>query len=126
MVKNDIKVFVILALAVELPIYKATYDLVLIIFRLVKNFNKEYKYTIGENLKKETIEAITNIYRANISEEKKIHLAKARENIEVIRLYLRILKDLKQITVKQIAYANSYIENVSKQLTGWHKSQINI
>ena len=55
----------------ELPIYKATYDLVLIIFRFVKNFNREYKYTIGESIKKETIEAITNIYRANSKRDKK-------------------------------------------------------
>lgn len=112
-----------MALAEELPIYKATYDLVLIIFNLVKNLEREYKFTIGESLKKETIKAITNIYRANINEEKLKYLSKARENIEIIRLYLRILKDLKQISVKQIAYANSYIENVSKQLTGWYKSQ---
>jgi len=55
----------------ELPIYKATYDLVLIIFKFTKNFNREYKYTIGESIKNETIEAITNIYRANSKREKK-------------------------------------------------------
>ncbi|MCF6269926.1 MAG: hypothetical protein L3J41_09455 [Melioribacteraceae bacterium] len=53
------------------PIYKATYDLVLIIIRFVKNFNREYKYTIGESIKKETIEAITNIYRENSKRDKK-------------------------------------------------------
>ena len=59
-----------MALAEELPVYKATYDLVLVVFRLVKNFNKEYKYTIGESIKKETIKAITNIYRANVNRGK--------------------------------------------------------
>ncbi len=46
-----------MALTQELPIYKATYDLVLVIFRQVKNFSKEYKYTLGERLKNEAIEA---------------------------------------------------------------------
>jgi hypothetical protein len=32
-----------MALTEELPIYKATYDLVLIIFRFTKDFNREYK-----------------------------------------------------------------------------------
>jgi hypothetical protein len=40
----------------ELPVYKATYDLLLAIFRFTKDFGKEYKYTVGESLKKETIE----------------------------------------------------------------------
>jgi len=35
-----------MALAEELPIYKATYDLVIVIFNLSKNFKKEFKYTI--------------------------------------------------------------------------------
>jgi len=112
-----------MGLAEELPIYKATYDLTLVVFKFVKNFNKEYKYTIGESLKKETIEAITNIYRANINENKKEYLVNARENIEVIRLYVRILKDLRQISLKQLVFVNGHLENVSKQLTGWLKAQ---
>ncbi len=40
----------------ELPVYKASYDLLLEIFRFTKEFTKEYKYTIGESLKKETVE----------------------------------------------------------------------
>jgi hypothetical protein len=44
----------------ELPVYKATYDLLLAIFQFTKEFSKEYKYTVGESLKKETIENISN------------------------------------------------------------------
>jgi hypothetical protein len=112
-----------MALAEELPVYKASYDLVLVVFNLAKNFSKEFKYTLGENLKNEAIKAVTNIYRANINADKKIYLTSARENIELIRLYVRLLKDLHQITVKQLVYINGYIEIVSKQLTGWYKSQ---
>jgi hypothetical protein len=45
----------------EAPVYKACYDLLLEIFR----FTKEYKYTVGESLIRETIELITLIYRAD-------------------------------------------------------------
>lgn len=45
----------------ELPVYKACYDLLVEIFRFTKDFTKEYKYTVGESLKKETIELITLI-----------------------------------------------------------------
>jgi hypothetical protein len=37
----------------ELPVYKATYDLLLAIFQFTKEFSKEYKYTVGESLKTE-------------------------------------------------------------------------
>ncbi len=49
----------------ELPFYKTTYDLLLEMFRFTKDFTKEYKYTVGESLKKETIELIILIYRLN-------------------------------------------------------------
>ena len=59
-----------MALYSELPVYKATYDLLLGIFRFTKDFGKEYKYTVGESLKKETIELLTLIYRANVKRDK--------------------------------------------------------
>lgn len=106
----------------ELPVYKASYDLLLEIFKFTKNFTKEYKYTIGESLKKETVELITLIYRANSIKDKFDVLQTAREHIEVIRLFIRLMKDLKQISIKKFVQVNKQVENVSKQLTGWQKS----
>ena len=65
----------------ELPVCKATYDLLLEMFRFTNDFSKEYKYTVGESLKNETIELITLIYRANSRPDKQSVLQIARENI---------------------------------------------
>ena len=78
----------------ELPVYKASYDLLLVIFQFTKNFNKEFKYTVGESLKKETTELITLIYRANSKKEKHDVIQEARERIEVIRLFIRFVQDI--------------------------------
>ncbi len=108
----------------ELPVYKACYDLLLEIFRFTKEFGREYKYTVGESLKKETLKLITQIFRANSRKDKWEALQSARENIEVIRLFLRLVKDLKQINLKKFVFINKKIENVSRQLTGWQKSRL--
>ena len=50
----------------ELPVYKASYDLLLSIFEFTRDFSKEYKYTVGESIKKETTTLLTLIYRAKI------------------------------------------------------------
>ncbi|MBA3047627.1 four helix bundle protein [Patescibacteria group bacterium] len=102
-----------------LPVYKASYDLLVEIFQFTKNFSREYKYTIGQDLKKQTTEMILNIYRANSTYTKKEIIQKARENIEVIRLLMRLLKDLKQVNIKKFVQINELIESVSKQLTKW-------
>lgn len=106
----------------ELHVYKVSYDLFLAIFQFSKNMEREYKYTIGENLKKETTELIATIYRANGSHAKKEHIQSARERTEIIRLYLRLLKDLHQVSLPKFITLNEYIESISKQLHFWEKS----
>ena len=96
----------------NLPVYKASYDFLVEIFQFSKNFSKEYKYTVGEKLKNETLEMIMNIYRANSREQKKELLHAARENIEVIRLLLRLVKDLRQISLNKFVVINEKIENL--------------
>ena len=96
--------------------------MLLAIFRFTKDFSKDYKYTVGESIKKETIELLTLIYRANVKRDKNEVLQEARERIEVIRLFIRLMKDMQQISIKQFVQINESVENVSKQLSGWQKS----
>lgn len=106
----------------ELPVYKATYDLLLAVFQFTKGSAKEYKYTVGESLKKETIDLLTLIYRANVKRDKMEVLQEARERIEVVRLFIRLMKDLHQVSLRDFIKINETIENVSKQLAGWQKT----
>lgn len=111
-----------MAIYTHLPVYKESYDLLVELFRFTKSFTREYKYTIGESIKNEIIAMITNIYRANSTYTKKDKIQAAQENIETIRLFLRLTKDLKQINLSKFVQLNTKIESVSKQLTAWQKS----
>jgi hypothetical protein len=62
------------------------------------------------------------IYRANVKRDKQEVLQEARERIEVIRLFIRLMKDMQQISVKQFVQINEVVENISKQLSGWQKA----
>jgi len=46
-------------------------------------------------------------------------LQDARERIEVVRLFIRLMKDLQQINVKRFVQVSERVEAVSKQLIGW-------
>ena len=106
----------------SLLVYKSCYDLLMQLIVSTRNLKREYKFTFGEDIKKEGMEMIKNIYRANSSVSKKQLIQSGRENIEMIRLNLRILFDLKQINLKRFVYLNERIEVVSKQLAAWQKS----
>lgn len=54
-----------MALSHELPIYKDTYKLILLVFEYTKEFAREYKYTLGQDMKRDSIQLVRSIYRAN-------------------------------------------------------------
>ena len=107
----------------NLPVYKVSYDLLLEVFELVKVFWKQYKYTLWDKIKNEIIDLITSIYRANSSFNTRLsNIKKAREQVEVLKLYMRLSKDLKLIQLNKYADVSLKIESLSKQLYAWEKS----
>ena len=106
----------------ELPVYKASYDLLLGIFALTGQFKREFKYTVGERLRNETLDLLGLIQRANGRKDRREVLLEAREKVEVIRLFLRLMKDLHQLSLKTFVNINRQVESVSKQLAGWEKA----
>lgn len=108
----------------NLPVYKATYDLLIAIFRLNDNLTKQYKYTLGAEIKKELMELLVAIYQANIGREKETHLRHAKEKIVTAKLYVRLLHDLGQINQKRFVALSDQVEDVAKQLTSWYKSAV--
>jgi hypothetical protein len=79
-------------------------------FQLCRNFSREYKFTVGESLKKEIIDLLTLIFRAYSRRDKQDVLQEARERIEVIRLFFRLMKDMKQIDLKVFVRVNERVE----------------
>ena len=102
---------------------KLGYDLLIAVYERTKTFSREYKYTLGERLKNETTELLINVYKSNKSkkETRLQYIDSARHNIEVVRLLLRICKDLKIIGIKGFVALNIQVEELSKQLTAWQK-----
>lgn len=112
-----------MALYINLPVYKSGYDLLINIYKVTKTFSREYKYTLGEKLKEESLQLLIQIYLANKSKKKTRiqNIDTARQHIEIIRLLFRILKDLGVISSKVFVRINIKIEELSKQLTAWQK-----
>jgi hypothetical protein len=110
-----------MALFSELLVYNLGYDLLINIYQRTSVFSREYKYTMGERLKNETTDMLINIYKANKSkkETRLQYIDGARQNVEVVRLLLRICKDLKVIGIKGFVALNLHVEELSKQLSSW-------
>jgi hypothetical protein len=109
----------------NLPAYKAACDLLLDVYRMRDNLTRNYKHTLAEDLKNELKELIVFIYKANANEEEKEqNLRQARELMVVIKLDMRMLHELGQLTLKRFIALGDKTENLSKQITAWHRSTV--
>ena len=109
----------------NLPVYKAAYDLLLDVYKDNINLPRSYRYTLGEKLQLGLTDLLVCIYKANSNEEQKEEsLREARERLAEVKLYFRLLFDLAQMSQKRFIDYSEKNENLSKQLTAWHKSTI--
>jgi hypothetical protein len=113
-----------MALYYDLPVFKATYDLTLLIFELTQHFSREYKFTLGQDMKRDCLTLVRSIYRANKCKEKEAYLNEFLDDFEVLKLETRLCKDLRLITVKQQSSIALKMELIGKQITGWRNASL--
>ncbi|MGK0364746.1 MAG: hypothetical protein ACI85O_001804 [Saprospiraceae bacterium] len=75
-----------MALYYDLPVFKEVYQLILKIFEYTKDFPKEYKYTLGQDMKRDGIQLVRSIYRANKAKDKREYLETFLDDFEVLKL----------------------------------------
>ena len=109
----------------HLPVYKDSYLLLLDLFQKTSNLTREYKYTIGEDVKSRIVNIMVLIYKIartknRLEKLKTIELAK--DEVEIIRIKCRLLRDLGQMSVKKYSSLSEKVVLVSKQITAWGNS----
>lgn len=108
-----------MALYYDLPVYRDTYKLILLIFQYTKDFTREYKYTLGQDMKHDAMVLVRGIYRANKSKEKQEHLETLLDDFELLKLQIRLCHDLKLMNSKQMAAISLLTDSIGKQTTAW-------
>jgi len=106
----------------HLPIYRASYSLLLKIMELIRGFPRDFKYTIGENLQKHALDMIVEIYCANSAQDKCGNIRAILKHVQFIGLFLRISMDIRIINETRYAEFVEALASVNKQAAAWLKS----
>lgn len=108
----------------HLPIYKKAFDLTLYFEKVVTNFSRYHKYTLGTDLRNLSREILKMIIRANNRNVKKEILLTIREKLEELKVILRICREVRTFnSFDSFSYAIGCVVEISKQNEGWLKSQ---
>jgi len=108
----------------NLKLYKETYNFILWLYPEIKKFPKSDKFTLGEDLKKITINFFEYVVQILKNYNLKENLINADVQLEKIRLYIRLTMDLKLINFKKYEVASKKIDFLGKMLGGLIKKHI--
>lgn len=111
-----------MALYYSLPVYRDTYGLILLLFKLTKEFSREYKYSIGQDIKRDAMQLVRHIYRANQAENKREYLALFVDDFEIVKLQVRLCHDMRLISPNHFSQVIQLMDSIGKQISGWSKS----
>jgi S23 ribosomal protein. len=112
-----------MALYYTLPVYKDTYKFIQLVFRITSGFPREYKYTLGQDMKRDAMQLVRHIYRANTARDKKDHLATFIDDFELVKLQVRLSYDMRIIDHKKYASIAELMDSIGRQISGWQRSQ---
>jgi hypothetical protein len=113
-----------MALTHHLEIYQSTYQFLKLVVTVTRNFPKEFKRLIGDDLRNETTAMVALIYRANVASDKVQHIEQLRERLQVVELFLRLSLDMRWISPKQYGALTRMTQSIGRQSTGWlHRSK---
>ena len=101
-----------------MPVYRDTYQLILKVFEYTREFAKEYKYTLGQDMKRDALRLVRSIYRANKMTNRKEHLEVFLDEFELLKLEIRLCADMKLLSIKKQADLSALMERIGKQVTG--------
>lgn len=108
----------------HLPIYKAAYDLCLYFEQIVRNFDRYHKYGLGTDLREGARRVLRLVVRANARQEKAPVLLRLREEVEELKVLLRLGHDAKAFAnFSSFEHAVTRVTDIAKQNEGWLKSQ---
>jgi len=108
----------------DIPIFKKAYELYKFLHAIRNGIAKQDRYTIFlrcENLNLKVVEGILEASR--LSQIKKLPvLEKTSLKLNFLRFFIRLMKDVKSINLKQYAQLEERIDEIGRMLGGWIRS----
>lgn len=109
----------------HLPIYRAAFDLAVHMERIVREFSRYHKYTLGTELRNCSRGILKMIIEANGSKERSALLLKLREELEWFKVLSRLCHESACFSgVKAYIHISEKVIDISKQNEGWIKQTI--
>lgn len=106
----------------SLPVYGAVYRIAVEATEMASMLERNYRYSIGEDIRLGTKRALLSVTLAGKGEDREENVRKARLAMMDVELSLRLLCDLKVLPDKRYVYFLGMAEDITRQLSNWERS----
>lgn len=106
----------------DLQILQKTYDMILYSQSPLNQFPKFEKHVLAAEIRKTMNNLLSLIITANKKYYKKTTLQEMDVELEKLRTFVRLSKDLKYIDIKKYEVWSRYLTEIGKMLGGWIKA----
>ena len=106
----------------DLQILQKTYDMILYSQSPLNQFPKFEKHVLTAEIRKTMNNLLSLIITANKKYYKKTTLQEIDVELEKLRTFIRLSKDLKYIDIRKYETWSRYLTEIGKMLGGWIKS----
>ena len=105
----------------NVQVYKDTFDLLVFVYQTTTGMNREYRFTLAEDMKRTLQNLLTSIYEAKKMSPKSGLLAEALHWVYEAKVLYRVMDELHLLKEWQCAAYIHQLSTISKQLTAWQK-----
>ena len=108
----------------DIPIFKKTYDLYKTFYGYRDSITKQDRYTIWQRCDNIILDTLENILLAGqlYKYEKLPVLEKASVKLNFLRVFFRLMKEVKTIDNKKYIMLQELVDEIGRMLGGWIKS----
>lgn len=108
----------------DIPIFKKAYDLFKLFHEYRRVVPKQDRFTIFERCEQLILDLIENILQASgeQKQEKVPMLQRASLKLNMLRVFIRLMKDVKAIDAKKYVALESIVDEIGRMLGGWIRS----
>jgi len=106
----------------KLPLYLQLYQFLKFLYKMTRNFPKQYKYTLGQNVLDLTWRCIDSVLEANVSSnsEKYQKILRLSVAFDQLKIRLRMAQEINLISKKQFSHIQTYyIREIGEMVGGW-------
>lgn len=108
----------------DIPIFKKSYDLYRTLHDYRKMVPKSDRFTVFERCEHSLLDVIEAILLASScsKKEKMLALNQASLKLNVLRVFIRLLKDIRAIDIKKYVILECMVDEIGRMLGGWIRS----